>query len=149
RLDDADAPRDCAAANLAVELLAHRRVDLLRVVEAGKDAATRQDHGRRDDGPGERAPPRLVDAGDARVAAAEELLLEPRQIPQAAQLREESGQGIGVHVRGDRAAGRLIGLLLVDPGRLALADPEVVELGATDGTLPLHLDALDDGRVQG
>src|SRR5262249_51231064 len=93
-------------------------------------------------------PPGLVHSGDAGVAAAHELSLEPRQTPQAAKLRKECGQRMGVHVRGGRAAGPLIGLLLVDPGRLTLADPEVVELGATDGALALHLDALDDRRVE-
>jgi hypothetical protein len=36
----------------------------------------------------------------------------------------------------------------VDAGGLALASPQVVELGAPDRALPVDLDAVDDRRVE-
>src|SRR5262245_22976785 len=42
----------------------------------------------------------------------------------------------------------LFGALLVDAGRLSLAAAQVVELRAAHRALPLHLDSVDDRRVQ-
>ena len=48
---------------------AQRRGELLRIVDAARYPAWRQDHRRRDDRPRQRPPPRLVDPGDGGQAA--------------------------------------------------------------------------------
>ena len=94
-----DTDGDRVLADRAGEPFAAIGVEPLGVVETHEHAAGREDDGRRNDGAGERAAPGFIDSGDEKIPAAAQLALDSIEIPEPAELREESGQEVPLHLR--------------------------------------------------
>ncbi len=141
---DPDADGKRTAAKLGVQPLPADGINPLGIIQSRKHTAFREDYRRGHDRTRERAPTDFVHAGNQQIAAPTQLLLEAVELAKAAELGEQSAQGIGVH----RWRGELFGSLFVNARGLSFAAAQIIKLGATHRALFLDFDRVNDWRME-